>query len=113
MIKIYHNPRCKKSRAGLAYLEGKTNDFQIVKYLDNPLTFEQLKELFAKTSKNPEDLIRKQEDYYKKNIKGKNLSKDKLIREMVNNPKLIARPIIESGDKAVLAEPPEELDKII
>lgn len=113
MIKIYHNPHCRKSRAGLAYLESKTSDFEIVKYLDDPLDFIQLKTLIAKTSKKPEELLRKQEDYYKRNLKGKSLSDDKLIEEMANNPKLIARPIIEKDDKAVFAEPPEELDKII
>jgi arsenate reductase len=113
MIKIYHNPRCRKSRAGLDYLESKTSDFQIVKYLDNLLDFDQLKSLIKKTSKTPEELLRKQEDYYKKNLKGKTLSDDELIMEMVNNPKLIARPIIEIGDKAVLAEPPEEIEKIL
>lgn len=113
MINIYHNPRCKKSRAGLAYLETKTNDFNIIKYLDDNLSTQELRELFSKTGKKPEDLLRKQEEYFKKNLKGKELSDSDLLDEMAANPKLIARPIVEKDDTAVLAEPPEEIDKIL
>ncbi|PLX14602.1 MAG: arsenate reductase [Salinivirgaceae bacterium] len=113
MFKIYHNPRCKKSRAGLAYLESKVDNFEIVKYLDDTLSSDQLKSLIDKTGKKPIEIIRKQEDYFKKNMKGKELSDNELIKEMAANPKLIARPIVEMGNKAVLAEPPEEIDKLL
>lgn len=113
MVIIYHNPRCKKSRAGLAYLKSKTNDFEIVKYLDDNFTIESFKEVISKTGKSPEQLLRKQEEYYRKNLKGKDLTDNELIKEMVNNPKLIARPIVVKNDKAVLADPLEELDKIL
>jgi arsenate reductase len=113
MFKIYHNPRCKKSRAGLAYLESKVDNFEIVKYLDENLSSEQLKSLIDKTGMKPIDMIRKQEDYFKKNLKGKSLSDSELIEEMAANPKLIARPIVEKENKAVLAEPAEEIDKLL
>jgi arsenate reductase (glutaredoxin) len=113
MIKIYHNPRCKKSRAGLAYLETKTSDFEVIKYLENNLSATELKELFDKTGKEPRDLLRKQEEYFKKNLKDKDLSDSELLKEMAAYPKLIARPIVEKDDKAVLAEPPGEIDKIL
>ena len=113
MIKIYHNPRCKKSRAGLAYLESKTTDFQIVKYLDDPLSKEQLEKIIHKTGKKAEQLIRKQEKYYKENLKGKSPSGQEWLDHMVAQPKLIARPIVETDDKAVVADPPEEIDQII
>ncbi len=113
MIKIYHNPRCKKSRAGLNYLESKTDDFQIVKYLDEPLNPSELEKIIAKTGKKVHELIRKQEKYFKENLKGKTLSEKELIEHIINHPKLLARPIVETENKAVLAEPPEEIDQII
>ena len=112
-MKIYHNPRCKNSRAGLEYLKNKTSDFEIKKYLSDGITKEELDSLLQKMDKNPEEMIRTQEDYYKKNLKGKKLSRNEWIEEMVKNPKLIKRPVIEKGDKAVLAQPPEEIDKLL
>src|SRR6056297_2402631 len=113
MIEIYHNLRCKKSRAGLAYLEEKTSEFQIIKYLNDPLSATRLEKIIAKTGKNPEQLIRKQEVYYKDNLKGKSLTEKEILDHMAAHPKLIARPIVETDNKAVLADPPEEIDKII
>lgn len=112
MIKIYHNPRCKKSRAGLEWLKSKTDDFEIVKYLNTPFTPEKLKALIHKIGVKPEQMLRIQEEYYKKNLKGKNISGDALIEEMVNNPKLIQRPVIETETRAVIGDPPEEIEKI-
>ncbi|RLD34606.1 MAG: arsenate reductase, partial [Bacteroidetes bacterium] len=65
MLKIYHNPRCKKSRAGLAYLQEKTSDFEIREYLKDPFTTEELVNALKKMNKNPVDIIRKQEDVFK------------------------------------------------
>lgn len=113
MIKIYHNPRCKKSRAGLDYLQSKEDNIQIVKYLNETLSAEELKEIIAKTGKPVEEMLRKQEDYYKKHLKGKGLDEEQLIEEMAANPKLIQRPIVEKSDKAVLGQPPEEIDKLL
>lgn len=113
MIKIYHNPRCKKSRAGLDYLQSKNVEFQIVKYLDDPFTISQLTVLLDKSGKEPEFFLRKQEDYYKKELKGQPLTSEQLIAAMVENPKLLARPIVENNTFAVLAQPPEEINKIL
>ncbi|WP_462280266.1 arsenate reductase (glutaredoxin) [Salinivirga cyanobacteriivorans] len=113
MIKIYHNPRCKKSRAGLEYLQSKVKDFEIVKYLNDTPSIKELKEIIAKTGKKPGDFIRKQEEHFKRNMKGKELSDDQILEEMVSNPKIIERPIIVHDDKAVLGNPPEEIDKIL
>jgi arsenate reductase len=112
MLTIYHNPRCKKSRAGLAYLENKTSDFEVVKYLNEPLTEEKLTELLKKMDKRPVEIVRKQEDYYKKELKSKDLTDNELVRIMVRNPKLIGRPIVETDSKAILAIPPEEIEKL-
>ena len=113
MIKIYHNPRCKKSRAGLAYLQAKSTNVEIVLYLKEPLSEVELKDLFNKTNLKPNQLIRKQEDYYKNTIKGKEFTDDELIAEMAKEPKLIVRPIVEANQKAVWADPPENIDQIL
>lgn len=113
MIKIYHNPRCKKSRAGLEYLKQKISSFEIVKYLTaQPFTFQSLSDLIDKMDISAEDLIRTQESVYKQYYKGKDLSKDEWIQAMVENPKLIGRPVVESEEAAVLGNPPENIDKL-
>lgn len=113
MITIYHNPRCKKSRAGLQYLEGKDVDFNIRKYLQEPLSKAELKDLLMKLDKKPADIVRTQEDIYKKQFKGKNFTDDEWIEIIVENPKLLQRPIVEKEYKAVLAQPPENIDKLL
>ncbi|HPE43212.1 MAG TPA: ArsC/Spx/MgsR family protein, partial [Bacteroidales bacterium] len=96
-MKIYHNPRCKKSRAGLAYLEEKTKDFELINYIKEGISKEELKEIISKTGLSAEELLRKQEDAYKKEIKGKKLSDAELIKAIADNPKLLKRPIIING----------------
>ena len=112
MVTIYHNPRCKKSRAGLQYLQTKTDDIQIVEYLKNPLSEEELKKLLMLLNKKPQEMIRTQEAVYKQNFKGKNFTDDEWIKIMVENPKLIKRPIVVKGNKAVWGDPAEEIDKL-
>ena len=111
-IKIYHNTRCKKSRAGLQYLESKTKDFEIVEYLKIGLNEDELKEIFKKLGKKPEEMIRKQEKVYKENYKGKTFSDDEWIKIIAENPKLLNRPIVIKGEKAVWGDPPENIDKL-
>lgn len=113
MIKIYHNPRCRKSREGLEYLKGKTNNFEIVPYLDTPFTIEGLTELVKNLDIKPIDLVRTQEDYFKKELKGKNFTDKEWIKILVENPKLIQRPIVKCNDKAVIAQPPEKIDNLL
>jgi arsenate reductase len=112
MIKIYHNPRCKKSRAGLEYLKNKGVDFEIVEYLKNPLTEEELKELLVKLNKKPQEMIRTQEAIYKQQFKGKNFTDDEWIKIMVENPKLIKRPIVVKDNKAVWGDPAENIEEL-
>jgi arsenate reductase (glutaredoxin) len=113
MIKIYHNTGCKKSRAGLQYLEGKTKEFTVHQYLkDEPFTFESLKKLLKKMNVKPTDMIRTQEKEYKENYKGKTFSDDEWIEIMVKNPKFINRPIIETDDKAVWGDPPVNIENL-
>ena len=106
-MKLYHNPRCGKSRCALTLLEGK--EFEVVEYLKNPLTAEELKALINKIGIKPFDLIRKGEADFKENYKGKDLSDDEWIAAMVKFPKLMERPILEKDGKAVVGRPPEDI----
>lgn len=113
MIKIYHNSRCKKSRAGLQHLQEKNIDFEIVQYLkDQRFTTETLKKVLKKMNVKPTEMIRTQEKEYKVNYKGKTFSDDEWIEIMVNNPKFINRPIVETEDKAVWGDPPANIDNL-
>jgi len=112
MIKIYHNPRCKKSPAGLEYLKSKGVEFEIVEYLKNPITEDEFKDILMKLNLKPQDMIRTQEDIYKKQFKGKNFTDDEWVKIMVENPKLIKRPIVVKDYKAVWADPPENMDEL-
>lgn len=112
MIKIYHNPRCKKSRAGLKHLEGKGVDFELVEYLKNPISMEDLENILVKMNVKPFELVRTQEEFYKKQLKGKEFTDQEWLRILLETPKLIKRPIVIKKYKAVWADPPEEMDRL-
>ena len=108
-MKIYHNPRCAKSRETLTLLKSKGQDLEIILYLDNPPTGKELKAILKKLQLKPEQLLRKGEAIFKEQYKGKILSDDQWIKAMVENPKLIERPIVIEGNRAVLGRPPEQV----
>lgn len=110
MLTIYHNTRCAKSRDGVAYLEKKGVDFQIRNYLNDPFTAAELKTLLTKAGLKPIEVLRTEETYYKEKLKGKHLTDDELIEEMIAEPRLIQRPIVENNEKAVLARPVENIE---
>jgi polyphosphate kinase len=113
IMRIYHNPRCAKSRAGLKYLEKKGFDVEVINYLTDGLTELELRTILHKTGLQPVDLVRKQEEYYRLNLKGKDLTAEEWIKELAGNPRLLQRPIVVNGDKAVIANPAEEIEKIV
>jgi len=113
MIRIYHNPRCRKSRAGLEYLQDKTGDFETIDYIRNGISREEIREILAKMNTSPSNLVRTQEDYYKKKLKGKDIPDEDWIDILAENPKLIQRPIIVTEHKAVLGQPPENIDNLL
>lgn len=113
MIKIYHNNRCSKSRSGLEILLKSGKEFEIVKYLDDVPTETELKKIISLLNISPIELVRKGEKIWKEEFKDKELSDAEVIEAMVNNPKLIERPIIINENKAVIGRPPENVLKII
>lgn len=111
-MKIYHNPRCTKSRQTLAIIEEAGKEVEIIKYLEDIPSAKELKELIQLLGIQPVELIRKNEAVWKENYKGKALSDDELIEAMITHPKLIERPIVVSGKKAVLGRPPENVNSL-
>ena len=110
---IYHNPRCSKSRQTLGILQDKGAEIKIVEYLKNVPTREDLSTLISQLGITPMELIRKGEAVYKENYKGKELSDDEWIDAMVSHPKLIERPIVTFGKKAIIGRPPEKVLELI
>jgi arsenate reductase len=112
-MQYYHNPRCSKSRQGLALLEEKGVSPEIVKYLDDVPTEAEFRKLLAKLDIAPEALVRKSEAYFKEKLKGLSLTDDEWIQVMLENPKLIERPIFVNGTKAIVGRPPENILDIL
>jgi arsenate reductase len=113
MIKIYHNPRCSKSRQGLAILENSGKEFEVVKYLDVILSEEELMKIIYLLKISPIDLVRKNEKIWKEKYKEKELSDLEIIKVMLAYPKLIERPIVIRNKKAIIGRPPEDILTII
>jgi arsenate reductase (glutaredoxin) len=109
-FRIYHNSRCKKSREGLDYLNTKTTNSIVVEYLKTGIKPEQLKILLMKLNLPASSLVRTQEEEYKTSLRGKTFSEDEWIKILCNNPRLLRRPIIETRYKAIIADPPQEMD---
>ena len=113
MIEIYHNPRCRKSREGLAILKKSGKEFKIIKYLDNVPSEASLAKIILLLGITPIQLIRKTEQIWKDNYKGKDLSDAEIIKVLLENPKLIERPIVINNNKAVIGRPSENIIAII
>lgn len=112
-MKIYHNPRCSKSRQGLAILEEAKIEFETIKYLETPVSEKEIQTIIDLLSIEPIDLVRKNEAIWKENFKGKELSNSEIIKAMAENPKLIERPIVVNNGKAVIGRPPEIIKSIL
>ncbi len=106
---VYHNPRCSKSRMALQYLEAEGKTFDVVEYLKEIPSAEVLDDVLNKLGMEPEELLRKNEADFKENFKGKDLSRAEWIDAMRTFPKLIERPIVIKGDRAVVARPTEKI----
>ena len=113
MIKIYHNPRCRKSREGLEILQNSGQAFEIKEYLKEIPSTDELASLIKLLGISPIDLVRKNEAIWKENYKGKTLSNSEIIAAMINNPKLIERPIVVNNNKAIVGRPTENIKRIL
>lgn len=113
MIQILHNPRCRKSREGLAILEASGKEFEVVKYLEDTPDAEGMKAILKKLGIPADQLLRKNEAIWKEQYKGKDMSEAEIINAMVSHPKLIERPIVIDGAKAVLGRPPERIAEFL
>lgn len=112
MIKIYHNPRCGKSRETLKLLEESGEEFEVVEYLKTPPSKEQLKKISTLLEKEPIDFVRKKEKLFKEKYANQDLSEDEWLAVLSSNPILIERPIVTKGDKAVIGRPPENITQL-
>jgi arsenate reductase len=111
-MKIYHNPRCRKSRETLDIIKEKGIDVEVIEYLKHPMTEAELKDVLVKLELNAVQLIRKGEGVFKELYKGKDLSENQWIKAMVQHPVLMERPIVVKENMAVLGRPPENVKKL-
>jgi arsenate reductase (glutaredoxin) len=113
-VKIYHNPRCGKSRQTLQLLQEQGVDLEIIEYLKTPPSAGELSDILQKLGLEPRELMRKNEAEYKANsLDDGTLDRQALINGMVKHPILIERPIVVAGDKAAIGRPPEAVLAIL
>jgi len=113
MITIYHNPRCRKSRECNIFLSSSGKDIEVINYMETPFSEEKLKEIIELLKIKPIELVRKNEAIWKEHFKGKKMTDKEVLEAMVKHPKLIERPIVVNGQKAVIARPLEAVHAIL
>ncbi|WP_299986730.1 arsenate reductase (glutaredoxin) [uncultured Pontibacter sp.] len=113
MVTIYHNNRCSKSRQTLELLREKGEELQVVEYLKDTPSAQELKAVLQKLGLKPEQVLRKGEQVYKDQYAGKSYTDDEWLQIMAENPILIERPIVVKGDKAAIGRPPEKVLEIL
>ena len=112
-MKIYHNTRCRKSRETLAIIKKSGKKHEIINYLDTPPTKKELKDILTLLNMPASQLVRKSEPIFKSEFKGKTLTENQWIDAMLKYPKLIERPIVVKGKKAVIGRPPENVNELL
>jgi arsenate reductase len=113
-LMLYHNPRCSKSRSALELLQARGLAPEVVLYLETPPDAAQLRDVLSKLGIGARQLLRTGEDAYKQlNLADQSLTDEQLIAAMVGHPKLIERPILVAGDKAVIGRPPENVLELL
>ena len=113
MYKILHNSRCGKSRDAIKVLEDSQVEFEVREYLKDELSFDELSLIIKNLKVNPIDVVRTNEAIWKENFKDKSLSDDQLIQAMIDNPKLIQRPIVLKDNSGVIGRPIENVIEFI
>ncbi|MDN3675771.1 ArsC/Spx/MgsR family protein [Flavobacterium paronense] len=109
MLQILHNPRCGKSRACLAFVTESKQEFEIINYIEKPLSAKDLKNLLKKLNLKPIELVRQKESIWIENYKGKSLTDSDILNALAKHPILIERPIVIDGDKATIGR---DIDKL-
>jgi arsenate reductase (glutaredoxin) len=112
-MKIYHNPRCRKSREALELLTKNGVKLEVIEYLNTPPSEQELREIVAYLGVSPEEIVRKGEPEYKENFKGKMLNDEQWIKALIDYPKLMERPIVVKNKKAVVGRPPENVLRLL
>ncbi len=112
-MKIYHNPRCSKSRTGLSFLGDNGYNVEIKNYMTEGISVDEIREIVIKTGLRPFELVRTHEDLYKKEYKDKSISDEDWVIILSKNPRLLKRPIVINNDKAIIAQPPELVETIL
>jgi arsenate reductase len=112
VIKVYHNTQCSKSRECLLFLEQSGKPYEIVEYLKDTPTVEELKTIIKKLGVKPIALVRTKEAVWQEKFEGRKLRNEQIIRAMVKYPILIERPIVVNGDKAIIARPLEKAAEV-
>lgn len=113
-VKIYHNPRCSKSRQTLALIQQKGIEPEVIEYLKTPPSAAELKRILELLDLNPRDLLRNNEaEYREAGLDADNLDDNTIIDAMISHPKLIERPIVVADGKAAVGRPPENVEKIL
>lgn len=113
MIKVYHNPRCAKSREALQWLDDHQLSYEVVKYMEEGLRPDELEELLDLLDKSAHELIRTKEAIWKEQYADLDLNEDELIMVMVEEPRLMERPIVVTEDRAILARPTSALEALL
>ena len=113
MIKIYYNPRCRKSRETLALIKQKGDNVIVQEYLKEPPTKDELRDITNLLEIKPFDLVRRNEAEFKENYKGKKLTDEEWLEVLAKHPKLIERPIVINERNAVIGRPPENVLTIL
>ena len=114
MYTIYHNPRCSKSRQTLAIMNENNVELNIINYLADPPTMKELENISGKLAISPMDFIRKKEsEFTELGLKSYNGTDSELCNIMSKNPKLIERPIVIKGDRAIIGRPPENVLELL
>jgi arsenate reductase (glutaredoxin) len=112
-MEILHNPRCGKSRKCLAFLEENNQNFTVIKYLENPLSYKEIEVLLQKLRLTPIEIIRQKEKIWEENYKHKKLTDNEIIQAIVEHPILLERPIVVKGNKAYISRDEEMLKLLI
>ena len=111
---VFHNPRCSKSRQALALLESKGVQYKTFLYLDNEISYEEFVRILGLLKIKSRDILRtKEKEYLENNLNNMNLTDDDIIKIVLKNRKLIERPIVIRGEKAVIARPPEKVFQVL